>query len=801
MPTLWPIDWNKATFSGSLADVLGQVPTRARLYIKPNITGVLTSLGSKTAVLSTEREISTDAITGGFNVSIPATNDPNVNPTDFTYRVRITMGTAGVGDIMFDMEAPMGQDVGLIDSLNGSVIPSSGRVRVTAYEYAVLAGFVGTESEYAASITPAALKGAQGIQGVPGPANSLAIGTVETGEAAASITGSAPSQTLNLTLQQGIQGVQGVQGVVGPTGPANVLTIGTVTTGTAAASITGTAPAQMLNLTVPQGVAGPPNSLAAGTVTTGAPGSSASATVTGSAPNQVLNLTIPRGDTGPVNTLSAGTVTTGDAGSPAIVTVTGTAPSQVINMTIPQGLKGDTGPVGPAGPTGYALNSSQVLATALDFGLGALNIAVASDSTGNDATIDWPWQFQRKLADAAPSNLRIEYKDWDATALAWRSPSVMAAGVAGVSSGGMVLSDDFNRTGTVAGSSPQIGPAWTSTGSAVWSADGSLASATAATGYLTSPLAGSVAMTSTTVFSLVTKGTGATQTIRVYSPSDGANNSIWGTLILSAPGALSAGLYKTIGGVTTKLATCPIVDILSNSATAQSVTMVVTLNNLDVSMSLQKTGGTLNTCAATITDTEYAGLGRLFQVFAGTAGTPGFRLDSVSVDTPLSPAPPTPGVWMANASASGQTLEYQRTRIATLWPSGADILVISHGHNYGAQTGAQFVAGVESFLADWQAQFSTLPRVLIISENPQYGIASAPLHAARQAAIRQWALSKGHQYVGAFEAITKAGAEAMTKADGVHPTTPPAGTTTGAYGTVLWADTWMATVTAARLAS
>jgi hypothetical protein len=89
------------------------------------------------------------------------------------------------------------------------------------------------------------------------------------------------------------------------------LSVGTVTTGAAgsnaSASITGTAPNQTLSLTIPRGntgetgatgAAGPANSLSIGTVTTGAAGSSASATITGTAPNQTLSLTIPRGDTG-----------------------------------------------------------------------------------------------------------------------------------------------------------------------------------------------------------------------------------------------------------------------------------------------------------------------------------------------------------------------------------------------------------------------------------------------------------------------------------------------------------------------
>jgi hypothetical protein len=51
-----------------------------------------------------------------------------------------------------------------------------------------------------------------------------------------------------------------VNGKVGPAGPSNILNIGTVTTGAtgspAAASITGTSPAQTLNLTLPAGASG-----------------------------------------------------------------------------------------------------------------------------------------------------------------------------------------------------------------------------------------------------------------------------------------------------------------------------------------------------------------------------------------------------------------------------------------------------------------------------------------------------------------------------------------------------------------
>lgn len=72
----------------------------------------------------------------------------------------------------------------------------------SAYEVAVAAGFVGSESAWLAS-----LRGDDGQDStVPGPPNALEIGTVSEGPADASITGTAPSQVLHLTLQRGEDG-------------------------------------------------------------------------------------------------------------------------------------------------------------------------------------------------------------------------------------------------------------------------------------------------------------------------------------------------------------------------------------------------------------------------------------------------------------------------------------------------------------------------------------------------------------------------------------------------------------------
>lgn len=110
----------------------------------------------------------------------------------------------------------------------------------------------------------------------------------------------------------GIQGKQGEPGQQGNPGPANVLTIGTVSSGTtASATITGTSPSQKLNLVLPKGEAGTNGSngkdgvtptIKVGTVTTGNAGTNASVSASTSGTTTTLDFTIPRGNTGSAGT-------------------------------------------------------------------------------------------------------------------------------------------------------------------------------------------------------------------------------------------------------------------------------------------------------------------------------------------------------------------------------------------------------------------------------------------------------------------------------------------------------------------
>lgn len=151
-------------------------------------------------------------------------------------------------------------------------------------------------------------------------------------------------------------GLDGSPGQKGDPGPANSLSIGSVTSGPAAATITGAAPAQVLNLTLPPGANGVTPTFSVGTVTTLLPGSSATVTVSGTAPNYVLNFGLPSGLTGAAPVLGIGSVTTLAAGSAATATISGTGPNYVLNIGIPAGATGATGAAGING-TSYAPQS------------------------------------------------------------------------------------------------------------------------------------------------------------------------------------------------------------------------------------------------------------------------------------------------------------------------------------------------------------------------------------------------------------------------------------------------------------
>lgn len=167
-------------------------------------------------------------------------------------------------------------------------------------------------------------------QGPEGRPNSLTIGTVQGGAtAAATLTGTAPSQVLNLVLPQGPQGTQGVQGPAGPigaTGPQGPV-------GATGAQ----GPKGDTGYVGPQGPVG----------ATGAQGPKGDTGDTGA--TGATGATGPQGPQGPQGNTGA-TGAQGPKGDTGDVGATG--PQGPVGATGAQGPKGDTGDVGPQGPVG-----------------------------------------------------------------------------------------------------------------------------------------------------------------------------------------------------------------------------------------------------------------------------------------------------------------------------------------------------------------------------------------------------------------------------------------------------------------
>lgn len=93
----------------------------------------------------------------------------------------------------------------------------------------------------------------------------------------------------------------------------------------------------------PKGDSGNAAFISVGTVTTGAPGSSASVTNSGNTSIAVFDFSIPQGLTGNAATVSVGSTTTGNAGTSASVSNLGNTSQALLSFTIPRGNTGDRG--------------------------------------------------------------------------------------------------------------------------------------------------------------------------------------------------------------------------------------------------------------------------------------------------------------------------------------------------------------------------------------------------------------------------------------------------------------------------
>jgi collagen type VII alpha len=235
--------------------------------------------------------------------------------------------------------------------------------------------------------------GATGATGATGPANILSVGTVTTGAtAAATITGTSPAQVVNFVLQKGdtgLVGPQGIQGEKGDTGNTGAQGIQGIKGDTGDTGATGAQGIQGIKgdtgNTGAQGIQGI-QGIKGDTGNTGATGSQGIQGETGATGAQgIQGIKGDTGNTGAAATIAVGTVTTGAAGTSAVITNSGTSGAAVFDFTIPQGAAG-TGTVTSVGGTGtvngISLSGTVTSSGNLTLGGTLSGVNLASQVTG-----------------------------------------------------------------------------------------------------------------------------------------------------------------------------------------------------------------------------------------------------------------------------------------------------------------------------------------------------------------------------------------------------------------------------------
>jgi len=264
---------------------------------------------------------------GDFTVTLPITDDPDLNPEGWIYTVSE-----------------------VIDGVSQSY-------NIAIPEAAIVAGTV-----FLADLAPVAPAGPEYFS----LASSLSIGTVSilpAGSAAtANITGLAPAQILDLGIPTGPQGEQGLTGDTGAEGPQG--------------------------LTGPQGDAA---TIEVGVVTAGTAGGTPAVTNTGTSGSAVFDFLLipgdtgPQGDIGPVGT--AATVTIGTIGTvafpgPGTVVNSGTSSDAVLDFILVTGPQGAIGDLTAADPIAYVGNEfSLKFGAGLGTATGGTLVADFSDTT------------------------------------------------------------------------------------------------------------------------------------------------------------------------------------------------------------------------------------------------------------------------------------------------------------------------------------------------------------------------------------------------------------------------------------
>lgn len=447
--------------------------------------------------------------------------------------------------------------------------------------------------------------------------------------------------------------------------------------------------------------------------------------------------------------------------------------------------------------TDSAESGLDTLAAKLAFGgAGQHTIGVVADSTMNDG-LDSLRVFDRKLAALLPESVRHVYHNWNTADPGWRH-TVNSEGDMSPGHDGQVLKDTFSRTSSsLVGSTPDVGPTWS--GAGTWSSDGSVARANGAASLAVN--AGNRSMKVS--LDLIIDRSNATNQrfdILLAAPSAVENGGVMVACSIGATGSLSFVLYRWEGSWVkvgdSILASS--VGLPPGTATPTDINVTLEIDIQNISLSITGPSGTA-TNNGQLTETQYSNAGTWARIVGTTPDTSAFAVNTVEVLTaPLPPQGDFLEVWNG-AIAGARISSFDMTRINSMFSGKSiDTLLLSLGHNNGAQSGEAFAEELEQWLVLWKSLHPETKSFIWVSQNPQFPPAgSIVAHRNRQFAIRTAHRRLGIDYVSGYESISSQpdGGASLVIADGIHPSTPPSGVIEGEYGAVIMADAILTAIT------
>jgi peptidoglycan/xylan/chitin deacetylase (PgdA/CDA1 family) len=128
----WPTNFDGSTVTGRFVDITGS-PITGSVDFTPTPVALVDAT-AKTIIVGKKVTVTLSA-TGSFSVVLPATDDPDINPVSWTYKVVENF----TGGRTYNIDAPMGQivdlaEVGPVPASAGSAIVRSGVDSLTRYK-------------------------------------------------------------------------------------------------------------------------------------------------------------------------------------------------------------------------------------------------------------------------------------------------------------------------------------------------------------------------------------------------------------------------------------------------------------------------------------------------------------------------------------------------------------------------------------------------------------------------------------------------------------------------------------------